>query len=276
MTIHMKDFYSIMTNRSEMVLGTEVMKRLSKTRIAIFGVGGVGGWCAESLIRTGITDLTLVDSDIVCPSNINRQIQATALNIGRSKVEQIRKRLLEINPEAKITARQETFNETTGAGFDLPSFDYVIDAIDSLENKVHLIEQCVRSGVKFFSSMGAAAKTDPAKIKSGLLSTTTNCPLAREVRKNLRKKKVTTDIVCVYSDEPPVDPAIEPVDEAGEYACANDMESSGEKTGDTSSDSRLKKKRVNGSLVHVTAIFGFMLAGLIINDLWKSVHFQKR
>ena len=160
----------------------------------IFGVGGVGSWCAESLVRSGLMNLTIVDSDIICPTNINRQIQALAGNVGESKVEELKKRLLEINPSAAIMARHAAYDENSCAEFDLPSYDYVIDAIDSLKNKVLLMEQCLANRVKIYSSMGAGAKTDPSKIRIGFLSKTKNCPLARAVRRRLRNDNFTTDI----------------------------------------------------------------------------------
>jgi tRNA A37 threonylcarbamoyladenosine dehydratase len=267
----LSNYYKTMTHRVEMLLGAPVMEKLMKTRVIIFGVGGVGSWCAESLIRSGVLNLTIVDSDIVCPTNINRQLQATSRNIGESKVRELQKRLLEINPEAGISARHAAYDGTTCSGFDLGSFDYIVDAIDSIKNKILLIENCVKSGAGIFSSMGAAAKSDPSKIRTDLLSNTKNCPLAREVRRGLRRDGVTTDIMCVYSEELPSSPFIETLCGSGECECVIDREDFSCKTGETSVDWCGRKKRINGAVVHITAIFGFTLAGLVVNDLLKKI-----
>jgi tRNA A37 threonylcarbamoyladenosine dehydratase len=250
-----------------MVLGASVMEILSRIRVIIFGVGGVGSWCAESLVRTGLKNLTIVDSDIICPTNINRQVQATSLNIGRSKVEELGVRLRSINPEANITAVHASYDETSAHEFKLSEYDFVIDAIDSLKNKVLLLEQCVAGGVTVYSSMGAGARNNPARIKIELISKTKNCPLARRVRKLLRDKHVTADILCVYSDELPVDPAVETLCGTGECVCVNDRDTYCSENESTAVDWCGMKKQVNGALVHITAIFGFMLAGMVIEHV---------
>ncbi len=263
----MNDLYQNIIHRSEMVLGTSVMERLSRARVIIFGVGGVGSWCAESLVRTGLNNLTIVDSDIICPTNINRQIQATSLNIGKSKVEELAVRLRSINPKAQIIALHAAYDEASFSEFNLPSYDYVIDAIDSLKNKVLLLEQCVTKGVTVYSSMGAGARNDPSMIKIDLIANTKNCPLARRVRKMLRDKNIFTDIVCVYSDEIPVDPAVETLCGTGECACVYDRDNFCEENESGAVDWCSMKRQVNGALVHITAIFGFMLAGLVVNNI---------
>ncbi len=263
----MSDLYSSMIHRSELVLGPAAMERISRARAAVFGVGGVGSWCAEALVRTGLRDLTVVDSDIVCPTNLNRQAQATARNLGKSKVEEMRDRLLAINPDALITARHVPFDETTCGDFGLEGFDYVIDAIDSIKNKVLLLERCVAAGVTVYSSMGAGARSDPSKIKTGLISDTSGCPLARRVRRLLRQGGVATDIMCVWSDEHPVAPAVETLCGTGACVCVHDRTSFCDENAAGAVDWCGMKKQVNGALVHITAIFGFMLAGLIVSDI---------
>ena len=223
------------------------MKKLSRAGVIIFGVGGVGSWCAESLVRTGINNLTIVDSDIICSTNINRQVQATSLNIGKSKAEELGVRLRAINPVANITALHTVYDETTSHEFDLAAYDYVIDAIDSLKSKLLLLERCAAAGVTVYSSMGAGARNDPTKIKVDRIANTRNCPLARRVRKMLRDKNIDANIPCVYSEELPAGPTLEAVDSCD------------------------RKKQVNGSLVHVTAIFGFMLAGLVIENIASTL-----
>ena len=267
----MNNFYDNMTHRTLMVIGEKALDSLGKKNVIIFGVGGVGSWCAEALVRTGLVNLTIVDSDIICPTNINRQIQALAGNIGESKVEEMKKRLLDINPSAAVIARHTAYDENSCGEFDLPSYDYVIDAIDSLKNKVLLIEQCLAARVKVFSSMGAGAKTDPAKIRLDYLSNTKNCPLARAVRRRLRKDNITAELPCVYSEELPVEPAAETVCGSGDCPCARDREKFCANHDEAPVDWCGMKKQINGALVHITGIFGFMLAGLVIQDIADSL-----
>jgi len=229
--------------RSEMLLGSEVMERMAEKRVIIFGVGGVGSWCVESLVRSGIRHLTIVDSDRVSITNINRQLMATTKTVGQVKVEALKERLLTINPSAEITALQKIFTQETAEEFDLDSYDYIIDAIDSLKDKALLILMACRTKAKFYSSMGAALKLDPTRIQVAEFWKVKGDPLARALRNKFKKEKLfpKRKFQCIYSDEllenkMPVDP-----DDRG-----------------------------NGSLVHITAIFGFMLAGLVLADISLS------
>ena len=154
-----------MFQRAEQLLGTDAMKRIGAQRVIIFGVGGVGSWCAEALVRTGIQHLTLVDFDRVDVSNINRQLMATSQTVGQVKVDVLRERLLAINPNADITALPILFNEESAPSFRLEDYDYIIDAIDSLKDKALLIEQACQIKARFFSSMGAALKLDPTRVQ---------------------------------------------------------------------------------------------------------------
>lgn len=241
-------------HRTELLIGKPAMAGLSTARVAVFGVGGVGSWAAEALIRSGVEHLLIVDSDVICATNVNRQAQATALNVGQPKPEELRRRLLEINPRAMIEARQMVYNDNTQAGFDLKSFDYILDCIDSLHNKVLLLEQCQAAGVTVFSSMGAGAKLDPTQVKVAPLSKSSVCPLARWVRKRLGRHGTSRDFLCVYSEELPREPLEVILAGPG----ANDVQ--------PRSDSK-QKKRINGTVVHVTAVFGFTLAGLVVQDI---------
>ena len=232
--------------RAELLLGDEAMGRIAQKRVIIFGVGGVGSWCAESLVRSGISRLTIVDSDRVAVTNINRQLMATTKTVGQVKVEALKERLLAINPSAEITALQQIFNAETAESFQLGTYDYIIDAIDSLKDKALLILLATslspqgesRRGA-FFSSMGAALKLDPTRIKITEFWKVQGDPLARALRKRFKRdgQYPKRKFQCVYSDEllenkMPVDP--------------ND--------------------RGNGTIAHITAIFGFMLAGLVLQD----------
>ena len=151
--------------RTELLLGENTMERVARQRVIIFGVGGVGSWCAESLVRSGIIHLTIVDSDRVCITNVNRQLMATTGTVGEVKVDALKERLLTINPKAEITALQKIFTQETAEEFGLENYDYIIDAIDSLKDKALLILMACRTKARFFASMGAALKMDPTRIK---------------------------------------------------------------------------------------------------------------
>lgn len=238
--------------RTELLLGAEAMKALEAARVVVFGVGGVGSWCAEGLVRSGIGHLTIVDPDCVGETNINRQLMATTATIGQPKVEVLRARLQEINPEAEITALQAKFTPETAAEFNLGSYDYIVDAIDTLKNKIFLILEADKSGATFFSSMGAALKTDPTRVRVTGFWDVRNDPLARMLRKRIRQGKILpqNNFRCVYSEELKVNKgaAEGPVSEI---------------------DSQ--KAQINGAMVPVTATFGFTLASLIINDVCSKV-----
>ena len=238
--------------RSELLLGNEVMERIAQKRVIIFGVGGVGSWCAESLVRSGIRQLTIVDSDRVCITNINRQLMATTQTVGQVKVEALKERLLSINPSAEITALQKIFSQETAEEFNLDSYDYIIDAIDSLKDKAQLILTACKTRATFFSSMGAALKLDPTRIKVTEFWKVQGDPLARAIRKKFKhygqfpEKKFQV----VYSDEL--------------------LENRGCPTDEGEEPSSFDKPQTNGSLAHITAIFGFTLAGLVIQDATKN------
>ena len=231
--------------RSELLLGDEAMSRIVEKKVIVFGVGGVGSWCAEGLIRTGIKHLTIVDFDRVCVSNINRQLMATTKTVGHFKVDVLKERLLTISPQAEINTIHGFFNEETAVDFDLNSYDYVIDAIDSLKDKALLLLMTCQAKAKLFSSMGAALKSDPTRIKVAEFWKVQGDPLARALRNRFKKNGQfpKRKFKCVYSDEL--------------------LQNKGNHTTDDT-------KRVNGSLVHITAIFGFTLAGLVIQDIVKG------
>jgi tRNA A37 threonylcarbamoyladenosine dehydratase len=190
-------------SRSEMLIGKEGVCRLRASCIAIFGIGGVGGYALEALARAGVGEFLLVDSDRVCESNINRQIIATEKTVGRYKTEAARERVLEINSEAKVLTREEFFSPENADSFDLTTYDYIIDAIDSLASKIALIEKAKREGVRIISAMGAGNKLDPTRFEVSDISKTSVCPLARAVRLGLRKKGIN-HLKVVYSKEKPV------------------------------------------------------------------------
>jgi tRNA A37 threonylcarbamoyladenosine dehydratase len=249
-------------NRTELLLGKEVMERIRSKRVIIFGVGGVGSWCAECLVREGIMHLTLVDSDVVCITNCNRQLMATTKTIGEPKVEALRKRLLEINPEADILALQKNFNDKTANDLNIETYDYVIDAIDSLRDKISLIIKTLKptqpsgdtkKGCILFSSMGAALRIDPTKVRVSEFWKVKGDPLAAAMRSAIRRNKLfpARKFLCVHSEEAPL-PNLGTALQDG-------------------SDT-FTKVQTNGSLAHVTGIFGMTLAGLVIQDIANRQH----
>ena len=185
-----------------MLLGKEGVKRLEESRVAVFGVGGVGGYAVEALARAGVGSLLLIDSDKVSESNINRQIIATESTVGRYKTEVARERVLDINPEARVDILNLFFSEQTAGEVDLTGVDYVIDAIDSLSSKVYLISSVKERGIPIISAMGAGNKLDPTLFEVSDISKTSVCPLARAVRVALRKKGIN-HLKVVYSKEEP-------------------------------------------------------------------------
>ena len=241
----MSEFFS----RSEVLLGEKVMHELQNKRVILFGVGGVGSWCAEALVRTGLTHLTIVDGDVVQESNVNRQLPATRETIGQQKVEALKARLLTINPEAEIKAINAMYKGTMykvqrddvrcveeAFDFQLSTFDYVIDAIDDVAAKTDLILCATRARVKIFSSMGAALRFDPTQVTTGELMSIKGDALAKAVRTRMKKldlhpyKKVR----CVYSTE------------------------------------QAQRCEARGSLMQVTAVFGCTLASMVIEDIRKN------
>lgn len=239
-------------DRAELLMGTDSIERLHSARIIVFGVGGVGSWCVEALVRSGARQITIVDPDVVAPSNINRQLMATTLTIGRPKVEALKEHLLTVAPTARIDARQTVFSHDTAKDFDLREYDYIIDAIDSLADKALLIETATRSGARFYSSMGAALKLDPRKIRVGEFWTVKGCPLARALRQRFKRSGTfpARKFQCVYSDELVPNRGVSKISLRSEYD--------------------LRKAQINGSLMHITGIFGMTIAGLVIADIVSS------
>ena len=259
-------------NRTELLLGDDVMQRLSCTRVIIFGVGGVGSWCAEGLVRSGVTHLTIVDSDRICITNVNRQLMATTKTVGQVKVEALKAHLLEINPKAEIEAIQAIYCAETADSFDLDSFDYVIDAVDSLKDKALLILRATASKAKFYCSLGAALKTDPLKIKVAEFWNVRGCPLGAALRKKMKRAGTfpSRKFLCVYDDE--VLPNRGHCQSCGTEKCMCPKAQDGPGNPDLLNHEWCSSKaQINGTTVHVTAIFGMTLSGLIIDDIYKGV-----
>lgn len=231
-----------MQHRAELLLGKNNIERLQSIRVIMFGLGGVGSWCAEALVRSGVRNITIVDCDVVCVTNCNRQLMATSRTIGQVKVEALKKRLLEISPDANITAYQKRYESATAEEFHLEEYDYIIDAIDSLKDKADLILRATAlpKHITFISSMGAALRCDPFMIRKAEFWKVKGDPLARALRDRFKRNKTfpSRKFQCVYSEEPP-------------------MKNIGTDDG----------THANGSLCHITAVFGMSIAGIVINDV---------
>lgn len=222
--------------RTELLYGEAALRRFSQARVIVFGVGGVGSWCAEALLRTGIGHLTLVDSDAVDVTNINRQLPATSLTVGERKVDVLRRRFLEIRPDADVVAVDRFFSADNADEFDLGSYDVVIDAIDSVASKAELILRVsALPGVKLYSSMGAARRIDPGKVEVAEFWRVRGCPLARALRDRFKRAGTLPrrKFKCVFSEE---------------AVCG----------------------APKGTSMAVTATFGLRLAALALNDLAAS------
>ncbi len=237
-------------NRTQLLVGDTTMDVILSQRVIIIGIGGVGSWCAESLVRSGISNVTLVDADKVSESNINRQAMATCKTIGEAKVVAMSNRIKEINPNASVTAIEEIYSKETATQFNLDNYDYVIDAIDNLSDKALLIINACKSQAKFFASMGAALKTDATRLSVAEFWKIKGCPLAAALRRKFKQNKTypSHKFKCVYSDEL--------FNNRGKSIAVEDEDSM-----------RFNKVSVNGTLSHITAIFGFTLAGLVIQDI---------
>ncbi|MDR0315587.1 MAG: epoxyqueuosine reductase QueH [Treponema sp.] len=252
--------------RLALITGAEVLEKLARTKVLIFGLGGVGSWCAEALVRSGIGKIGIVDFDTICASNVNRQVQATSRTLGLSKAETLKARLLEIHPNCEVSAWGKVFSRESAADFSIETADYVIDAIDSLTHKLDLIEiSCAASaskdaGVTLFSSMGMALKMDPTRVKTAGIWETEGCPLARLVRQGLRKRGFSGNFTAVYSDE-------DRIECHGEIAAADSDSDNASDNGHENNP--YSNKVINGSAVTVTAAAGMILASLVLRDIVK-------
>ena len=237
-------------SRTELLLGKEAMDRLGGISVAIFGVGGVGGYVLEALVRSGVGKITIIDSDVVSASNINRQIIATTDTVGLPKVEVALARAKSINPSVEITALNLFFSKDNSSSFNFSAYDYIIDAIDTVTSKLELIELATKSGTPIISSMGAGNKLDPTRFEISDIYKTSVCPLARVMRTELKKRGVKK-LKVVYSKEEPI------------KITAEDTEQN--------EDKNLKITRhAPGSIAFVPSVVGLIIASEVIKDLIKS------
>ena len=191
--------------RTEKLFGNNAMEIFKNSYVAVIGIGGVGGYAAEALVRSGIGNITIVDFDKIEKSNINRQIWALESTVGKLKVDVAQKRLLEINPELKINAIADRFCKKNKEIILEQPIHFVVDAIDSFEDKIELLSFCVNNNITVISCMGAARRKDPTKVKYGKINNPTTCPFAKKIRRGLRKKGIEENIPTVFSEEKPVD-----------------------------------------------------------------------
>ena len=228
-------------SRTELLIGKEGVEKLQNSHVAVFGVGGVGGYCAEALVRSGVGAIDLIDNDKVCLTNLNRQIIATHKTIGQDKVDAMKERLLEINPQVKINMFKTFFLPENSSTFDFSKYDYVVDAIDNVKAKIELVVKCNEAGTKIISAMGAGNKLDASKFEVADIYKTSVCPLARVMRTELKKRKIKK-LKVVYSKEEPIKPTAQ-IDEKSE------------------------KRQIPGSFAPCPAVMGLITAGEVVKDL---------
>lgn len=233
-------------SRSELLLGTEAMECLQNARVAVFGVGGVGGYVVEALARSGVGALDLIDSDTVNITNINRQIIATHSTVGRYKVDVMKERIADINPDCKVTVHRCFFLPETRDEFDFTQYSYVVDAVDTVTAKIQLVMQAGEAGVPIISSMGAGNKLNPAAFEVADIYKTSVCPLAKVMRKELKQRGVK-HLKVVYSKEEAIKPVGQPVEADAEIAPV--------------------KRATPGSVAFVPSVAGLILASEVVKDI---------
>lgn len=243
-------------SRSQLLLGESNMKKLSEARVAIFGIGGVGGYVAEALARTGVGSFVLIDDDKVCLTNINRQIIATRKTVGQYKTDVMRDRILDINPDAEIEVRKCFFLPETAHEFDFTQYSYVVDAVDTVTAKLEIIMQATQNNVPVISCMGAGNKLDPTQFQVTDLYKTTMCPLAKVMRRECKKRGVQK-LKVVYSPEKPT----RPIEDMGISCRANCICPPGAEHKCT------ERRDIPGSVAFVPSVAGLIAAGEVIKDL---------
>lgn len=243
-------------SRTELLFGKEAMEKLWRSRVAVFGIGGVGGYAVEALARSGIGALDLIDDDRVCLTNINRQIYATRKTVGKHKVDIAAERIAEINPAITVKTYKTFYTPETAEQFDFKEYDYIIDAIDTVTGKIELVLQAQKSGVPIISSMGAGNKLDPTAFEVADVYETSICPLARVMRRELKKRNVPA-LKVVYSKEPPMTP-IEDMAISCKSHCICPPGTVRKCT---------ERRQVPGSNAFVPSVVGLIIAGEVLKDL---------
>ena len=242
-------------SRTQLLFGPEAMEKLRASRVAVFGIGGVGGYAVEALVRSGIGGLDLIDDDRVCLTNLNRQLHATHKTIGQYKVDVAAERVREINPDCRVHTFRTFFLPDTRDQFDFSQYDYVIDAIDTVTGKLALIETAKAAGVPIICSMGAGNKTDPTAFRVADIYQTSVCPLARVIRSECRKRGVK-HLKVVYSTEQPVRPLEDPAISCRSHCvCPPDTRKC------------TVRRDIPGSTAFVPSVAGLIIAGEVVKDL---------
>ncbi len=237
-------------SRTRFLLGTDAMEKLKNAHVAVFGLGGVGGYVVEALARSGVGSLTLVDHDKISLSNLNRQIFATMETVGMEKAKAAEKRVKSIHPDCRVTAICDFFGPDTRAPFDFSRYDYVVDAIDTVTGKLALVEACKETDTPILCSMGAGNKLDPTAFRVADIYKTSVCPLARIMRKECRKRGIEK-LKVVYSEEEPIAPEIPETDPIW-------------------AELPQGRNALPGSCAFVPSVAGFILAGEVIKDIIKA------
>ena len=230
-------------NREEILIGSKALDVLKNSRVAVFGIGGVGGYVAEALVRGGVGALDFVDNDIVSLTNLNRQIIALHSTLGKAKVEVMKERAIDINPEVKIITHNCFYLPENAGQFDFEKYDYVVDAVDTVSAKIALVEQANKAGTPIISAMGAGNKLNPAEFEITDISKTTICPLAKVMRKELKKRGIN-HLKVVYSKESPLKPL--------------------------ATDEQSNKRQTAGSVSFVPPVVGLLMASEVVKDLLKN------
>ncbi len=243
-------------SRTQLLIGADAIKKLSESRVAVFGIGGVGGYVCEALVRSGIGHFDLVDDDKVCLTNLNRQILATRKTVGKYKAEVMAERMLEINPEADIRIYKCFFLPENADDFPFDEYDYVIDAVDTVTAKLELIMRCKEKNVPVISAMGAGNKLDAGRMKIADIYETSVCPLARVMRHELRKRGVKK-LKVVYSDEQPIRP-LEDMSISCRSHCICPPGAQHKCT---------ERRDIPGSTAFVPAVAGLLIAGEVVKEL---------
>ncbi len=233
-------------SRTLMLIGQENIFKLKKSKVAVFGIGGVGSYVVEGLVRVGVGNIVLIDDDIISKSNINRQIHALYSSIGRPKVEIMKERVLDINPEINLDAYQKLYNSNNAKELLLDDYTYVVDAIDMVSSKIDLIQRCKEKKIEIISCMGTGNRLDPTLLKIDDIYNTQNCPLARIMRKELKKRKIE-DLDVVYSTEKPIKPKTDIL--LSEHRQSN------------------KRGRIIGSVSFVPSVAGLIIASEVVKNI---------
>ena len=243
-------------SRTELLFGKEAMEKLQNSRVAIFGIGGVGGYTVDALARSGVGTLDLIDDDRVCLTNINRQLHATRKTVGKYKVDVAEERVHEINPDAVVNTYKTFYMPDTADQFDFTQYDYIVDAIDTVTGKLALIENANKAGTPIISSMGAGNKLDPTAFQVADIYETSVCPLARIMRKELKKRGIKS-LKVVYSKEPP----LTPIDDMAISCRTHCICPPGTARKCT------QRRQVPGSNAFVPSVVGLIIAGEVLKDL---------